>query len=122
VGGKFCLLILLIIGCVYRFYTISAIKWDSAIVIILVVLYSSISLPRIISSLFAFLGKHSYNIFMFHSFIFFYYFHDLIYWSRNPGIIYLTLLLVCVVLSWNIEFLKEKLRFDKVVKQMAGIE
>lgn len=121
-GGKFCLLILLIIGCVYRFYTISAIKWDSAIVIILVVLYSSISLPRIISSLFAFLGKHSYNIFMFHSFIFFYYFHDLIYWSRNPGIICLTLLLVCVVLSWNIEFLKEKLRFDKVVKQMAGIE
>ncbi len=113
-------MILLGIGCIYRFYSFSAIKWDAAIVLIGVVLYSSISLPRIITSLFAFWGMHSYNIFMFHTFIFYYYFHDLIYWSRNPVIICLTLLFVCVILSWAIEFIKRKLVFDKLVKQVAG--
>ena len=119
-GGIFYLLILFVIGCVYRFYSSSAIKWDSAIVLIGVVFYISISLPRRITSFFAFLGKHSYNIFMFHTFIFYYYFHDLIYWSRNPIIICLTLLFVCVIISLAIEFLKGKLGFDKLVKILAG--
>lgn len=119
-GGKLCMLILLGIGCLYRFYTCSEIKWDAAIVVLGVSLYSSVSFPRIITSLFAFLGKHSYNIFMFHTFIFYYYFHDLIYWSSNPVIICLTLLFVCVILSMAIEFVKGKLGFDRLAKQMAG--
>ena len=52
---------------------------------------------------------------MFHTFIHFYYFNDYIYWSRNPVIILMTLLLVCTLISWIIELIKNKLNFKKFV-------
>lgn len=62
----------------------------------------------------SFVGRHSFNIFLFHTFIYAYYFGELIYWSSNPLLIYLTLLLVCLTVSVGIEQLKRLLRIDRL--------
>ena len=82
--------------------------WDAGIIVIGLVLYSIIHIPQWASEALAFLGMHSYNIFLFHTFIYYYYFHDFIYWSGNPILICGTLLLVCIPISMTIEWVKQK--------------
>lgn len=60
--------ILLALFCAYRFIAKSPILWDSAIVIAMASVYSSISIPWFVSKPLTFLGKHSFNIFLFHTF------------------------------------------------------
>ncbi len=57
----------------------------------------------------SFIGVHSMNIFLFHTFIYYYYWQDLIYWTRNPFLIFLTLLIVSLIISIAIETVKKKL-------------
>lgn len=52
-------------------------------------------------------GKHSFNIFLFHTFIFYLYFPEVIYYFRNPILIYLELLAICLSISMSIEKLKK---------------
>lgn len=59
------------------------------------------------------LGKHSQNIFLFHTFIYYYWFQDLIYISRNPVFIFITLVIICYLLSVVIELIKQKIGFYK---------
>ena len=54
----------------------------------------------------AFLGKHSMNIFLFHTFIFYFWFQNIIYASRNPIIIFFTLLAICIPISIVLEWMK----------------
>lgn len=61
------------------------------------------------------LGKHSMNIFLFHTFIYYYWFRDIIYASRNPIIIVVELLGVCYLLSVVIEWCKRKIGFYKLI-------
>ncbi len=56
----------------------------------------------------AFLGKHSMNIFMIHTFIFYYWFKSFIYWFKYPVLIFSVLLLISVLISVIIETLKNK--------------
>lgn len=67
-----------------------------------------------------FIGKHSMNIFLFHTFIFQFWFPDIIYSTRNPFIIYLTLLAVCLPLSLLIEGMKRLIRFDVLVRKVSN--
>lgn len=67
-----------------------------------------------ISSALGFIGKHSGNIFMFHTFIYAYYFKEIIYSLWYPPLIYVNLLLLCVVVSVLIEKLKLLIRYDKL--------
>lgn len=94
--------------------------WDAAIVTIGITLYSSILIPNFISKSLAFLGKHSFNIFLFHTFIFSYYFHDYIYWSGNPLFIYLTLLAVCIPISMFIEWSKQYFHINQLQNKLMG--
>ena len=109
---------LLLIFCAYRFIAMNPILWDAAIVVAIVYAYSMIPFPRKLSRLLAFLGKHSFNIFLFHTFIYAYYFHDLIYWSRNPIFIIITLLVSCIVISICVEQIKRFLKLDVLVKKI----
>ena len=113
------LTILLILFCMYRFIATSPILWDSAIVIAMTSVYSSISFPGFVSKPLTFLGKHSFNIFLFHSFIYAYYFHNIIFWSRNPVFIVLTLLVVCIIISILIDQLKKLLRIDTLIQKLT---
>ncbi len=61
-----------------------------------------------------FIGIHSFNIFLFHTFIYYYYFPKFIYGFSNPILIFAVLLGVCLVLSVGIEKLKEMIGFNKI--------
>lgn len=62
----------------------------------------------------AFLGRHSMNIFLLHTFIFSYFFHSFIYSFENPFWIFAALLGTSFLLSFILEFLKERLGFYKM--------
>lgn len=87
---------------------------DTLICVGLALLLYRVELPGWINIIMSSLGKHSMNIFLFHTFIFAYWFKDYIYFSRNPLLILLTLLLSCWSLSVAIEFLKKSVGFYRL--------
>lgn len=56
-------------------------------------------------------GRHSCNIFLFHTFFYFYFFPDFIYAFRWPPLIFAALLALCLAASWALEWMKERLGF-----------
>ena len=63
----------------------------------------------------AFIGVHSFNIFLFHTFIYYYYFPEFIYSVHNPLAIFALLLALCLLLSVGIERFKKQIGFDKLI-------
>ena len=61
------------------------------------------------------LGKHSMNMFLIHTFIYCYWFKDFIYLTRNPFIIYISLILSSYLFSLMIEWIKKKVGFYNYV-------
>ena len=80
---------------------------DGLIMLSLVMTYKSIRWPNRLLTVMSFFGKHSMNIFLFHTFIFGYWFKDFIYSSRNPFIIFFLLLGICVIISLILEQIKK---------------
>ena len=80
---------------------------DSLICVVMVQLYRVISISNPLKHALAFLGKHSMNIFLFHTFIYYFWFREYIYFTRMPIIIYLILLIVCIVISVMLEWVKK---------------
>ena len=111
---KILCIIAFIIICIYRLFVEDASLWDAAIVCTGVVLYKMFMLPDFVTRSFEFMGKHSFNIFLFHTFFHYYYFTDFIYWSSNPLLIWLTLLGVSILVSMLIEKIKQLIRFNKL--------
>ncbi len=64
---------------------------------------------KIVTQLFLFLGKHSMNIFMIHTFIYSYFYSGFIYSFRNPGLIFIILLTSSLSISILIEYGKKML-------------
>ncbi len=62
----------------------------------------------------AFLGQHLFNIFLFHTFLIFYFWPDFIYSIRQPLLIFLGVTVVCVMLSYLIERSKKWVGLDKL--------
>lgn len=89
---------------------------DTLICVGLSLLLYRIKLPEWLSGVMANLGKHSMNIFLFHTFIFLYWFRDYIYITRNPLLIFLSLLLSCWIISVVIEFIKNIIGFYRLFK------
>ena len=110
------ILCLLVLGIVFleRIKACDKILYDSFIVLILIMEYRLLYIPKIIKDIFSFLGKHSMNIFLFHTFIFLYWFKDFIYYTRNPIIIFVSLLIPCLIISIAIEKLKAVIGFNKM--------
>jgi len=95
-----------------------ALVFDTAITIMIVLTYKNIRLHPFLSKSLEFCGKHSFNIFLFHTFLFYLYIPQIIYWHRNPIIIFLTLLVLCLSLSYMIEYGKTKLGYYKVLQRI----
>ena len=68
----------------------------------------------------AFVGKHSMNMYLIHTFIYGYFFHDFIYWFKYPILIFAVLFLISLLLSISVEFLKEKIRFYQFQKHIIS--
>lgn len=79
-------------------------------------------LPRT-SGVFAFLGKHSMNIYMMHTFFNSFYCKELLHsgeWMRCGGN-FVLLMIICLSISITIEFLKDKIRFYELVQYIIKI-
>lgn len=103
-----------------RMVTKVPILFDSIIVLVILSLYLRVKLPAILSKILTFLGRHSMNIFLFHTFIFGFWFEDFIYSSRNPIIIFLLLLSICIVISETLERIKILLNFKGFVSYISN--
>lgn len=84
---------------------------------IAIVLYQS-QLNRFLKKAFLFLGKHSMNIFLFHTFIYYFWFQNFIYSSRNPVVIVILLLVICLVISIFIEKAKRLIGFNRLLDKI----
>lgn len=62
----------------------------------------------------SYVGKHSMNIFLTHTFIYYYFFSDFVYSFRFAGIIVIILLSCSLLLSIFIEHLKKFLKYDRL--------
>lgn len=70
------------------------------------------------------LGKHSFNIFLFHTFIYYYYFPDLFYNTKHSIFAVVPLLLVCLVVSFGLEKVKSCIKFysfEKWIIEFWGV-
>lgn len=65
-------------------------------------------------SLLKFLGFHSFNIYLFHSFINMYYFTDIVYWCNNPLVVFPFFVISCMIISLIIEKSKDIIGFYKI--------
>ena len=84
---------------------------DTLLAVTLAIFIYKIRLYRWVQTILVELGKHSQNIFLFHTFIFFYWFREETYITREPLIIFTQLTIVCYLISVVIEFIKKKIGF-----------
>lgn len=115
-GGKNVLILLIAFVMIswYRLHCSNTHLWDAVISFSLVSLYIHLEIPSICKKTLAKIGEHSFNIFLFHTFIFSLYFKDYIYWSENPVLIFMTLLFTCIIISIVLEYIKEHLGINKL--------
>lgn len=66
-----------------------------------------------------FIGKHSMNIFLIHTLIFEYYFMDFIYGFKHWLLILVALLVISLIVSIIIEYLKVLLGYNKLIKRIV---
>lgn len=90
---------------------------DTLICVGFAMLLYRIRLPKWLEEAMVNLGKHSMNIFLFHTFLFFFWFKDYIYITRNPFLIFLSLLIPSYLISVAIEFIKKKIGFYYLLSQ-----
>ena len=68
------------------------------------------------------LGRHSANIFMLHTFFMLIYFQEFIYGFKNTFIIYIVLIIISLICSIIIEFIKRLCRYDKLQRKLFSIK
>lgn len=103
---RWLMVLLMLLYAVGRLFCCYPYLIDSLLTLFIVRLYKSVNWPKKIISIMAFLGKHSMNIFLFHTFIFYFWFQNIIYASRNPIFIFFTLLAICIPISIVLEWMK----------------
>lgn len=86
------------------------------------IIFSFLCLSRIkyLSTALAFIGKHSANIFLFHTFIYSYDFQKIIYAPKLSVLVYLFLLVVCLGISMLIEKIKEWTHLNRLEKFISA--
>lgn len=87
---------------------------DTMLCVGLAIFLNRIRMPKWIGVTMTSLGEHSMNIFLFHTFIFSFWFRDYIYITRNPILIFISLLLSCWIISVVIESIKRKVGFYRL--------
>lgn len=121
---KIILSILLIVVSLYIRITFlkNAVYFD-AFFAFAIILFSYMVLSNIpkLSKSFEILGKHSANIFMFHTFIYSYYFSNIIYSLRYSLAIYVFLVLVCLLISAVLEKIKKVIKYNHLIQKLIFI-
>lgn len=97
------------------FYCFLGVKGDPFIVVFLS--FAIVSLCRLTKrnlSFLAFVGKHSMNMYLTHTFIYGYFFRDFIYEFKYPFLIFVMLFVSSLLLSFILEFVKNKIGLYKL--------
>lgn len=75
---------------------------------------------KMINTVFAFLGKHSMNIFVFHTFLRAYFLKSFIYSMKYPILTIFSLLLISLAISVVFELIKKLIKYDNLVAFMEN--
>lgn len=70
----------------------------------------------VIKHILMYIGKHSTNIFLTHTFIYLYFYEEFIYSFEYSWLIFIVLLLLCLIVSAIVELLKTLLGYNKLLK------
>ena len=119
VFGKFSIfdsVVVFMMLSVIRNFTNMVCVVDTLLCISIVLFLYKVKIGNWLQTIFVQLGKHSQNIFLFHTFIYLYWFREETYITRNPIIIFIQLTIVCYLISVAIEFIKQKIGFYKLCK------
>lgn len=96
------------------------VKFDGVFAIAIILTgYLLISKVPILNKILEELGKYSAQIFMFHTFIFSYYFKDFIYGCKYSLLIFVVLTVVCYIIARLLEWLKHIVRYDKLLIKLT---
>jgi len=75
---------------------------------------------QILHKIFVFLGKHSRNIYLIHTFIYLYFFQDFIHSIKFKPLIFIALLCISLAVSVIIEFIKKITQYKKLEKHLIS--
>ncbi len=107
-------LVLVVAYCRQMSILLRDLEWDTylavAITLVVVVLSSYFRYTR---AILFFFGKHSINIYLIHTFVFYYFLHDEIYALGNPWLILLIVTAITLTCSIVLEFIKDKTKINK---------
>lgn len=106
---------------VERAYVHDGMFFDHFLATAIIFTYAQLRIPQPVSKVLSFIGKHSMNIFLFHTFIFGLWFSSFIYSTRNPLIIFMLLLVICVLISVVIEMIKKIVGFNRVQGKLLNL-
>ena len=83
--------------------------------LIILFIFELTSIFRLLEKVLGFLGKQLFNIFLFHTFIYYYYWSEFIYSFQNPLLIFFALLSISTLISLTIEQLKRRVYFNELI-------
>jgi len=102
------LTLILLISIERSYGPIAGTKIDWLFAFVIIVFISSLALnSKLLSTVLRFLGKHSYNIFLFHTFIYHYYWKEFIYSFQFPILIFIVLINISLIISILIDKIKQ---------------
>lgn len=88
--------------------------------LIIVFVFEFTTVLGVAGKVLGFLGMHLFNIFLFHTFIYDYYWKEYIYFANNPILIFLALLLSSLVISMAIEQIKRRIYFTELMEKVSA--
>lgn len=114
----FGIVLLFIFTIIFRIHYFSTCAKFDGIFCIPIVMFCYFVLSRMnfIGKVFELLGKHSGSIFMFHTFIYLYYFKSFIYSFKYSILIFVVLAVICLVIAVAIEWIKKITGYNKLFK------
>lgn len=111
-----CVFLLIVALCFRRNYLVD---FDAVFSLsVILTCYFIIARIPLLNKVLELLGKHSSNIFLFHTFIYSIYLKDFVYSFKYPPIIFLLLLIMCFALSIVIDFIKRLTGYNKLVDKL----
>ena len=115
------LCIVLILGAIIvRYYNGHKTTYD-AFFAFAVILFSYLLLSRVplISTILQELGKYSGSIFMFHTFLYSYYFQKIVFSPRYSIVIFVLFTLACYIIAKLLEYTKDSVKYRKLYPMLS---
>lgn len=114
-----CIFGLAVLRCIFD---VLSIKIDTVFGLSIIIFsLAFLSNIKYINIILEFIGVHSANIFMMHTFFYSYYFKDIIYAPYYTFLILLNLIITSILASVGIEKLKKVLSYEKFIKWLLSI-